>query len=374
MLEKISVKNNALSLLWQDGSTDAFSPDWLLDNAPVLKYNSGQKAYSILDIPECLEIKVARQVGDSISVEFSEEKQNISFPLNALKGRSQAMISDRSEQAKELWTGSSLKELPCYSWNEFSTVDTTRREALETFLRLGVFLLKDVPCRGGQVLKVIESFGFVRETNYGELFNVQSAIDPDNQAFTRLGLNQHTDNPYRDPVPTIQLLHCLKNTAEGGNGFLLDGFLAAKRLRDEHPDAFSVLSQYDIPFRYEDRNAVLQSIVRLIETGSRGDIRKVRYNDRSIASVNLPLKEQQDFYPSYRRWAETLGSEDLRISYRLNPGDVVVFDNTRVMHGRTAYTAAGERHLQGAYSDLDGLYSTLYTLRKQQLSSQQPSQ
>jgi gamma-butyrobetaine dioxygenase len=38
------------------------------------------------------------------------------------------------------------------------------------------------------------------------------------------------------------------------------------------------------------------------------------------------------------------------------------FDNTRILHARTAFTAAGERHLQGCYADLDGLESTLEVL------------
>jgi gamma-butyrobetaine dioxygenase len=40
------------------------------------------------------------------------------------------------------------------------------------------------------------------------------------------------------------------------------------------------------------------------------------------------------------------------------------------MHARTAFSDAGTRHLQGAYSDLDGLYSTLSLLKSQLLDSQ----
>ena len=47
------------------------------------------------------------------------------------------------------------------------------------------------------------------ETNYGRQFEVRTEINPTNLAYTGMGLQAHTDNPYRDPVPTIQVLYCL---------------------------------------------------------------------------------------------------------------------------------------------------------------------
>lgn len=48
-------------------------------------------------------------------------------------------------------------------------------------------------------------------------------------------------------------------------------------------------------------------------------------------------------------------------------GDCLIMDNTRVLHARTAFaeSAAGHRHLQGCYADLDGLDSTVTRLRRE---------
>ena len=361
MLDKLSVENNTLSLLWLDGSEDAYTSDWLLDNAPDLEYSNRQKAHSILDIPEKVEILAAERMADGISLVFAPNEKMVFFPHSSLKGRSHRVISDRSEHGKQLWSGKKLGELPSWSLTKFTHHLENKRQALEAFLRLGVFRLTDVPCKPGQILDVIKQFGFVRETNSGKLFEIRRSIDSGD---TRRTLNQHTDKPYLDPLPTVQLLHCLTNTA-GGEFFLTDGFLAAKRLREKHSEAFTVLSQYDIPFCYEDENMILRSSVRLIETGHRGDIHKVRFNDRSIAAISMSLSRQQQFYAAYRRWAEELKEVDLQLSLKLNPGDVIVFDNTRIMHGHHGYSSPGESYLQVAYSDLNGLYSTLYTLRRQ---------
>jgi DUF971 family protein len=88
---------------------------------------------------------------------------------------------------------------------------------------LGFALLHGVPAESGTVCTVAERFGFVRETNYGRFFDVRTVPDPLNLADTNLGLGLHTDNPYRDPVPTLQLLHCLVASGEGGETVLVDG-------------------------------------------------------------------------------------------------------------------------------------------------------
>ena len=85
------------------------------------------------------------------------------------------------------------------------------------------------------MLEVAAGFGYVRETNYGTLFDVRVEATPTNLAFTGLAIAPHTDNPYRDPVPTVQLLHCLANAVDGGESGLVDGFHAAALLRDGGP-------------------------------------------------------------------------------------------------------------------------------------------
>ena len=75
-------------------------------------------------------------------------------------------------------------------------------------------------------------------------------VDPVNLAFTGLALSVHTDNPYRDPVPGIQMLHCLENNAEVGDTVLVDGFEAAGRLREEDREAFEILARTWVTFSY----------------------------------------------------------------------------------------------------------------------------
>ena len=93
-------------------------------------------------------------------------------------------------------------------------------------LRDGFTLIRGVPCRAGMVATVAGCFGYVRETNYGRVFDVRVEAAPSHLASTGLALSPHTDNPYRDPEPTVQLLHCHTSAAAGGDTILVDGFAA----------------------------------------------------------------------------------------------------------------------------------------------------
>ena len=100
----------------------------------------------------------------------------------------------------------------------------------------------------------------------------------------------------------------------------------------------------------------------LIEINADGEIIKVRFNNRSIDTVKLKPALIKPFYEAYRHFAEILERPDQQIEFKLEVGDLLLLDNARVLHARKAFAASGKRHLQGAYSDLDGLYSSLAKL------------
>lgn len=214
------------------------------------------------------------------------------------------------------------------------------------------------------VLEVVKLFGYVRETNYGPLFDVKSVVNPNNLAYTGLALGAHTDNPYRDPTPTLQLLHCLSSSTDGGDNTLVDGFQVAERLRASDPAKFALLAYNPIRFQFQDEDAELSAEFPLISLDPRGAIAAIHYNSRSPAPFELDEDLVEPFYAAYRTFVGLLGSAELQIRFKLAPGDLFIVDNQRVLHGRTGFSAAGQRHLQGCYSDRDGLRSRLAVLNR----------
>src|SRR5215469_8526667 len=339
-------------------------------------FGSGQRLGSITDVPPDVSVLETRAAGDSVVVIFGPDGHRAVFSRAWLAEQRSTPQDDRAEDAKRLWTaGEAATGFGDQSWPCYLADDGCRERCLAALLRDGFFLLRNVPCRPGTVLAVAASMGYVRETNYGRLFDVRVEATPANLAFTGLPIAPHTDNPYRDPVPTVQLLHCLATAAEGGDSGLVDGFLAAARLRAADPLAFEILARTPVTFAYSDATAELRATRPMIGVDPRGRIREVRFNNRSMRPPR-PERERRAgrgdtvlFYAAYRAFAEMIMRPELMLAFRLGPGDCVVLDNTRVLHARTGFDAAGERHLQGCYADLDGVASTLAVLRRSRKTS-----
>ncbi len=370
-ISEISAAADELTITWQDGGVSRLPAVWLRDHCQMPSSRNpgnGQRLINITEIPADIEIAAASFSDDLLRVEFRPGGHVSEFTADWLSRNCYKLDlqpDDRSESGKILWQADSFDQgLPRCAYEAFREQPRARLAALGAVRDYGFVIIEGVPCESGRLLDVIDQFGFVRETNYGRFFDVRTRVDPNNLAYTNLGLGCHLDNPYRDPVPGLQLLHCLESSTEGGESILQDGFLAAARLREENPDHFALLSRHWINFRFADTDADLRSRAPLIEVDDRDQVVKVRFNNRSIDTIRLAPELMKRFYPAYRHYAEILERDELQIVFRLQAGELMLFDNTRVLHARKAYSTGGTRHLQGAYSDLDGLYSCLRKLEE----------
>ncbi|MFJ9458020.1 TauD/TfdA family dioxygenase [Kitasatospora sp. NPDC101447] len=339
------------------------SPYWLRDNCPCAECRdprNGQKLFQINDLPEDLTIAASTESDGRLEVLWSDGHRS-RYPLDWLAEEDEG--DGRTEQGKRLWAAADFaRGIPEAEWETYLTDPAEQAAVLAAVRRSGFAVLRGVPAVERQVLRVAESFGYVRVTNYGELFDVRVEPDPNNLAFTSAAIAPHTDNPYRDPVPTLQLLHCLENSATGGDSGLVDGFKAAAVLRAEAPADFETLTRTPVPFVFRDRRTELRADRPLIDVDALGRIREVRFNNRSIGTLRGSGEQLSAFYAAYRRFAAITLRPELQLTFRLGPGDCLVFDNTRLLHARTAFRQDGHRHLQGCYADLDSLSSTLAVL------------
>ncbi|MEY9944132.1 phosphonate degradation HD-domain oxygenase [Kitasatospora sp. GAS1066B] len=344
-------------------ATASLSPYWLRDNCgcpDCRDPRNGQKYFQITDLPAELSIAAATELNGRLEVLWNDGHRS-RYPLDWFT--TEVEDDRRTEAGKRLWQAADFAAgIPEARWADYSTDPAEQAAVLRAVQRLGFAVLREVPTVDRQVLAVAGSFGYVRTTNYGELFDVRIEPDPNNLAFTSAEIAPHTDNPYRDPVPTLQLLHCLENSATGGDSGLVDGFRAAALLRAQAPEDFAVLTRTLVPFTFRDRSAELHADRPLIDVDPLGRIREVRLNNRSIGRLQLPATELTAFYSAYRKFAEITLRPALRLDFRLAPGDCLIFDNTRLLHARTAFEQDGRRHLQGCYADLDSLSSTLAVL------------
>jgi len=374
LIKKLSITGDELVIEWHDGKESRLYSHWLRDHCQMptsIDVDNGQRLSSVVNIPQETYIEKAyKDEKGNVCVRFQPENHLSVFLQSWLRKNCYDLnlhFDDRSEKQKHLWQKDSFKaDLPFINYESMCNDENVKLDALRLVKDVGFFVLESVPTIKGQVLKVISELGYTRETNYGALFEVRTEVNPNNLAYTNMGLGSHTDNPYRDPVPTVQLLHCLESSTEGGDSVLVDGFKAATVLRQESKEDFDILTSTWINFRFSDAKTDLRSRVPMIELNDNNEIVKVRYNNRSIDTIKLPENKIRPFYKAYRHWNEIIERDDLKITFKLSEGDLMLIDNTRIMHARTAFSKKGKRHLQGAYTDLDGLYSLLNVLENRQ--------
>jgi gamma-butyrobetaine dioxygenase len=237
--------------------------------------------------------------------------------------------------------------------------DTARSRWLASIEEFGFAVLTGAPLVDGTVARIADVFGHVRVTNYGRTFDVTVKVDATNLADTALPLSLHTDNPYRDPAPTLQLLQCLSSTVTGGESILADGFRAVSELAARAPSSVDVLARTPIRFAYRDAWADLWADVPVIQLDAQGLTTALHVNNRSKWLPVGSADRVAEWYTAYFELLALLESPDAPVMFRLEPGDVLVFDNLRVLHARTGFAGEGERRLQGCYADRDGFLSSL---------------
>jgi len=332
-----------------------FHPLWLRDNCqcPECRHESGQRLLDTRSLPDDLSVVTV----NGYEVSFSDDHTSVFDPTWL-----RANAGDPPLSTQRLWSAEIQNELPMARYGEVSAGGEPLRRWLAWADELGFAILTGGPTEPETVTRTAEFFGFVRETNYGRLFDVKTVVNPTNLAYTGLGLGAHTDNPYREPTPTLQLLHCLASSADGGENTLVDSFRVAQ---DLPPDDFDVLARTPIRFRYADADTDLEAETPVISLDARGVVQAVHYNTRSAQPFRLPTDAVGRYYEAYQRFGRMLEAPEYRIQFKLGAGDLFIVDNLRVMHGRTGYAASGgERHLQGCYADRDGLRSTLAVLSR----------
>ena len=238
-------------------------------------------------------------------------------------------------------------------------------DLLVSFYKFGFVIIKNIPTTKNYIVEFANSIGSVRRTNFGEYFDVKSKPDPNDLAYTSLALAPHTDNPYRNPVPCIQLLHCIESKVSGGYSTLVDGYTVTEDLKKSYPDYYKILTEIKVRFKFIDKEVILESLCPLIELDEHKNFKQVRFSPR-LDFVPILDKEELDlYYQARKKLSEMYNSDKYRIEFKLAPKDLMMMDNHRLLHGRTVYDAnEGERFLQGCYIDYDSTEGKLRHLKR----------
>ncbi|XP_062951970.1 gamma-butyrobetaine dioxygenase [Cynocephalus volans] len=365
-----------MQVLWHDGAESLYPAIWLRDNCPCSDcYLDSAKARKLLI--EALDVNICME-----DLTFDRKKVYITWPDEHYSEFEADWLKKRcfSQQARaklqrelflpecQYW-GSEL-QLPTLDFEDVLKNDEYAYKWLSSLKKVGIVRLTGASHKRGEVLKLGKRIGFLYLTFYGHTWQVQDKIDANNVAYTTGKLSFHTDYPALHHPPGVQFLHCIKQTVTGGESEIVDGFNVCRKLKEKNPHAFQILSSTfvdftDIGVDYCDFS--VQSKHKIIELDDRGQVIRINFNNATRDTIfDVPVERVRPFYAALKDFVDLMNSKEFKFTFKMNPGDVITFDNWRLLHGRRSYEAGTEisRHLEGAYADWDVVMSRLRILRQ----------
>lgn len=319
--------------------------------------DSGQKTFATTHLPNKPELQSAEfDAGGSLTVVWEND------PLSGGGTHESVYTPEFIERWKEtsqrkliprvLWDRAMLEEEldSCrVSYDDWMAGGDKFRDAFIALHKTGVIFVNGVPESETSVEEIGRQIGRLQDTFYGLTWDVISKPQAENVAYTNQFLGLHQDLLYYFDCPRIQLLHCIANDCDGGESLFSDGVRTAMQLQLQSPDQYATLTNENVSYHY-DRNGHLYGNSRpTIRDSGAGFVPSVWWSP--------PFQDVFSSRTKVNRWhraaglfQRTLEAPENLFEYKMRPGECVVFDNWRVLHGRRHFnTAQGKRWLKGTY-------------------------
>ncbi|MEL7036554.1 MAG: TauD/TfdA family dioxygenase [Cyanobacteria bacterium J06592_8] len=373
-ISEIQQDTRKLFLDWADGHRSTFHYLWLRDNCYCSKCGDprhGEKRFRIIDVPLDIEPLSVRWDSNTLEITWKPDSHKSIYNAGWLRQHCYSAKEREHRQHRPiLWDNQIVTRLPEIPYQEVINGNSGRLQLLENLRDYGICFVRNMPPQKGELESFAKSFGPLLETNYGRVFEI--VVDPEecsqkNVAHSRKDLIPHMDDTYQSAPPGIIFFHCLMANNDGsGQSTFVDGFQIAEVLRQEDYEAFDLLCHYEFSCRKNTSDRIdMQFSSPIFCLDSDGNVNKVGINNIYPAPLDLPEEIIEPFYAAYRKLMQLYTDPRYCLKQGLQPGDLVMFDNHRVLHGRTAIGIQNQRrHLRHCSVDRDYFQSWQRLLHK----------
>jgi len=364
-ISRLDASPEGLEVTWSGGESPVLYPwIWLRDHCPCSECTHPQTRQRQFDTfaaePSPRADAVERDGPDAIRIRWAGEPVHESvYPGELLR------LALRREPAplRTLWDGAGIvASAPRVEHAAIEAGAAGHRQWLEAVDRYGFCFVDGVPTDPASTRVLAERVGYVRNSIFGDFWGFSDGLAHADTAYTSMALPAHTDGTYCIDPPGLQMLHCVEYDAEGGDSTLVDGFAAAESLRQDEPELFDVLATTAVPGRYLDDGIHLEAWHPVVGLDRDGYLRRICFNNTDRAPFLPGADESTRFYRALAALAERINAPEAEYRFQLRPGTVLLFDNWRVLHGRTAYR--GRRQVIGCYLNHEDFESRLRVLRQ----------
>ena len=355
------------TITWDDQSVAEFPFIWLRDNDPDdLHPSTRERVFDLTSVS--LDINPeSHELGDTaLSVRWPDKDHASTYGVDWLyRHRPGHVRHDPAAIEKKLWDAELQEDIPRCSVPACIDHPETLIQALLMLKRYGIVIFCDLEDSPEASHQFAELVGFERQTNFGVMFEVISLPQPHNLAYTSIALPLHTDLPNQELIPGYQFLHAYKNSASGGESVFADGFQICAHLQEEAPEDFRLLTTVPVPFRFHDDDNDIRRRRPLISQHEDGSFDYFVFNAHIADLPDMESGLLYEFYRAYKALMHRIREPKYAIRHRLRPGEMVAFDNSRVLHGRDAFDPnSGERHYRGYYLERNEVDSRIRVLAR----------
>ncbi len=372
IIQDIATGPRGITIDWDDGHVSEFHFSWLRDNcrcSDCWHPQAQERLFDALAITSELIPSAVRKDSEGTVIIDWDGHESIYDPTWLRQHCYSASERARRLVAPTLWNSTLAANPPKVSYESIMSGDAGLANWLKLISEYGFALMHGGPAMPGEIANVVQKIANLRATNYEPVYDVQSKPDPNSIAYTAVELKPHNDLTNRFASGVIQFLYCIESTATGGDSILVDGFSAAHEFRRRDADGFSLLTSTPLDFRFQDQTTDIQNKAPIIALDLEGNIFQIRYNHALLGPLDVASELVEPIYAAYRTFTHIVRDPDFQLNLRLDPGDMMAFNNLRVLHGRGSFNPqSGRRHLQGCYVDIEDFQSRLKVLQRQTTS------
>jgi len=364
----VNVDGRFVHITWPDGTSLQAFDLWLIENAvDGLGVDSATREGLIdpADHNPATRVTKAGVASDgSVEVTFSPGGTTRTYHpgwLRHVATRQHLASSWLPEQVT--WQATDLGVPPTHNGPAVLRDQDAFRSWINDLVGHGLARLTDLPDDADVALQLAAKIGAIRDTNFGPIWDVKADItlagsaDSNSTANTNLRLGPHTDLPTRETPPGFQFLHCYANEAQGGNSTMADGAALVRALQAENPEHYEALTTLHWVFFNRGPGIDHRWSGPLIDLGVQGSPITLRAFYPVRGFPDMSPRDIPRAYEAMSQFSQMAASDRFQIRYPFAPGDLVAFDNRRILHGRDPFSAGGRRHLRGIYIDHDDVLS-----------------
>ncbi|KAG0640837.1 hypothetical protein HOY80DRAFT_1015246 [Tuber brumale] len=363
---KITFDEKKTLVPWEEGKTSHFQHVWMRDHCQCSECfhpETKQRVLNTFSIPKNIQPDVVEAEERGMKIKWKNDGHESFYNWEWLHLHSYNPRLERYISPQFKFWGSEIAEGPPeVGYEAVMESDAGVGEWTRNIRKYGFCYVNGVPVTPEATKELVERIAHIKHTHYGGFWDFTSDLSKKDTAYTTLALGVHTDTTYFSNPAGLQLFHLLSHTdGSGGQSILVDGFRAAKILREEDPTAYRILSNVRIPSHSSgNHGSSIQPYAPFPMFNHHpvnGELILVRWNNDDRATMDRwdDPADVERFYEAARAWNDVLKRRESEYWEQLIPGRPLILDNWRVLHGRASFD--GKRRLCGAYISRDDFMS-----------------